>query len=113
MAYDEQLAGRIRDITVRTPGMSEKKMFGGMAFLHCGNMCVGVWKNSLIVRLSVQEGEAALYEPHVSAFDVTGRPMKGWIMVDSEGVAEDKELATWIHRAIQFVITLPAKAPKS
>ena len=84
-------------------------MFGGVGFLLNGNLLVGVWKHSLIVRLGSDEGEAALLEPHAKEFDVTGRPMKGWVMVDPEGIDDDGQLKAWIERALKFVETLPRK----
>jgi len=109
MAFDESLAARIRVALARKKGVEEKKMFGGVGFLLQGNMLVGVWKDSLIVRLGPEEGEAALREPHVREFDITGRPMKGWLMVESEGLQGDDQLSGWIERATKFVRTLPAK----
>jgi hypothetical protein len=109
MAFDETLAGRIRDALARQRGVEEKKMFGGVGFLLNGNMLVGVWKDSLIVRLGEDDHEDALSEPHVRQFDITGRPMKGWILVEPEGVEEDGEVKAWIKRATKFVKTLPAK----
>jgi hypothetical protein len=109
MAYDLTLAGQVRDAFARTLGITEKKMFGGVCFLLYGNLCVGVWKESLIVRLSINEGEAALYEPHVRPFDVTGRPMRGWVMVDPDGLSTDADVQEWASRAAQFVMTLPPK----
>ena len=84
-------------------------MFGGVGFLLNGNMLVGVWKDSLIVRLGPEEDDEALKEPHVSEFDITGRAMKGWVLVAPEGVEEDDQLKDWIERATKFVKTLPAK----
>ena len=109
MPFDETLAGRIRDDLASKRGIEEKKMFGGVGFLLHGNMLVGVWKDSLIVRLGPHEGEEALLEPHVRAFDITGRPMKGWVLVGPEGVEEDDQLKSWIERATKFVETLPQK----
>jgi hypothetical protein len=109
MAFDETLAERIRQRLSRRKGIVEKKMFGGIGLLLNGNMLVGVWKDSLIVRLGPEEGEEALKEPHVSEFNITGRSMKGWVLVGPEGVAEDDPLAGWIQRATEFVRTLPAK----
>ena len=86
MAFDEALAERIRRGLARKRGVEEKKMFGGVGFLLNGNMLVGVWKNSLIVRLGEDDHEAALSEPHVREFDITGKPMKGWLMVEPQGV---------------------------
>lgn len=109
MAYDLTLAERIRDGLARSTGITEKKMFGGIAFLLNGNVCVGVWKDSLIVRLEADDSVAALDEPHVREFDITGRPMKGWILVDPAGLEEDSVLNEWIRRSLEFVETLPAK----
>jgi TfoX N-terminal domain len=109
VAFSESLAGRIRDAVSRMRGIEEKKMFGGVGFLLNGNMLVGVWKQSLIVRLGPAAGAGALLEPHVGEFDITGRPMKGWIMVEPEGVEADQQLAGWIERATDFVGKLPAK----
>ena len=89
MAFDENLAGRIRHALARKKNIEEKKMFGGVGFLLNGNMLVGVWEDSLIVRLGPDAYDDALLEPHVKEFDITGRPMKGWGMVQPEGVEDD------------------------
>ena len=109
MAFSEELAERIRQGLARRKGVEEKKMFGGVGFLLHGNMLVGVWKDSLIVRLGPEEGEQALKEPHVSEFDITGRAMKGWVLVEPEGVEGDDQLKDWIARATKFVKSLPPK----
>src|SRR5207249_7873782 len=109
MAFSESLAARIRDALVRKRGVKEKKMFGGVGFLLNGNMLVGVWKDSLIVRLGSEEGDEALREPHVKEFDITGRAMKGWVLVEPQGVEDDDQLKGWIQRATRFVKTLPGK----
>ena len=109
MAFSEVLAERIRQRLARRKGVEEKKMFGGVGFLLHGNMLVGVWKDSLIVRLGPDEGDEALKEPHVREFDITGRAMKGWVLVEPEGVEDDEQLTDWIGRATKFVGTLPAK----
>jgi hypothetical protein len=109
MPFSEELAERIRQGLARRKGIEEKKMFGGVGFLLNGNLLVGVWKESLIVRLGPEEGEEALKEPHVSEFDITGRAMKGWVLVAPEGVGADDELSGWVQRAVQFVGKLPAK----
>jgi hypothetical protein len=109
MAFSETLAERIRQQVARRKNIEEKKMFGGVGFLLNGNMLVGVWKDSLIVRLGPEEGDAALKEPHVKVFDITGRPMKGWVLVAPEGVADDQKLSGWILRAVKFVGRLPEK----
>jgi TfoX/Sxy family transcriptional regulator of competence genes len=112
MAFDTTLAERIRQRLARRKNIEEKKMFGGIGFLLAGNMLVGVWKNSLIVRLGPEEGEEALKEPHVKEFDITGRPMKGWVLVEPEGVEDDEQLSGWIECATKFVQKLPAKAAR-
>jgi hypothetical protein len=109
MAYDETLARRIRQRLARRKNVEEKRMFGGIGFLLSGNLLVGVWKESLVVRLGPDEGESALTEPHVGEFDITGRAMRGWVLVAPAGVAGDDQLADWIRRAVKFVSTLPPK----
>ena len=109
MAFDEKLAVRIRDVLAGKKGVEEMKMFGGVGFLLHGNMLVGVWKDSLIVRLGPDHGEAALKEQFVKDFDITGRPMKGWVMVEPEGIEDEDQLKDWIQRATKFVRKLPAK----
>ena len=109
MAFDESLAARIRDSLARKKGVTEKKMFGCACFLLHGNLLVGVWKDSLIARLGPDEGEAALLEPHVREFDITGKPMRNWVLVEPEGVEGDDQLKEWIERATKFVRTLPRK----
>ena len=109
MAYDHQLAERIRKGLARRKGIQSKAMFGGMGFLINGNMMVGVWKTSLIARLGVEDGNSALREPHVRPMDMTGKPMKGWIMVSPAGLLRDADLQQWLDRAMRYVKTLPAK----
>jgi len=106
MAYDEGLAARLRDLV---PALTEKKMFGGLAFLLNGNMAVGVHGDALIVRLDADEAADALAEPGARPFDFTGRPMKGWLLVDPIGYAEEDDLNGWVHRAVDFAGSLPAK----
>ena len=109
MAFSEALAGRIRQRLARRKNVEEKKMFGGVGFLLNGNMLVGVWKNSLIVRVGPDGYDDALLEPHVKEFDITGKPMKGWALVEPEGVEGNERLRGWIERAMNFVRTLPGK----
>jgi TfoX/Sxy family transcriptional regulator of competence genes len=109
MAYNESLAERIRVALTRKKGIKEKKMFGGVCFLLNGNMLVGVWKEFLIARLGPEQGGEALHEPHVRAFDITGKPMRNWVAVEPEGVEDDDQLEEWIQRAVKFVKTLPKK----
>lgn len=113
MPFSESLAGRIRDALARKKNIEERKMFGCICFLLHGNALVGVWKDRLIARLGPDEGEAALRESHVRAFDITGRPMRNWVAVESEGVEDDDQLGDWIDRAIKFVKTLPRKTDRS
>jgi TfoX/Sxy family transcriptional regulator of competence genes len=109
MPFDENLAARIRKTLARKKGIEEKKMFGGIVFMLNGNMLVGVWKDSLIVRLGEDQAEAALRESYVKPFDITGRPMKNWVMVKAEGIVADEQLKEWIQQAAEFVGRMPAK----
>src|ERR1700675_1053148 len=103
MAFGEALAERSRQALARRTNVEEKKMFGGVGFLLNGNLLVGIWKDSLCVRLGPDQAEEALLEPHLKEFDITGRPMKGWVLVEPEGVEDDEQLSDWIHRATKFV----------
>ena len=109
MAYDEKLADRIRAKLKGRRGLTEKKMFGGVGFMVNGNLACGVNKQDMIVRLSDTDSEAALKRAHVRVFDMTGRPMKGWIVVEAPGVATDKTLQGWIDKSLAFANTLPPK----
>src|SRR5207248_1005932 len=109
MAFNEALAERIRQRLARLESVEEKKMFGCICFRLNGNILVGVWKDSLIARLGPDQGEEALLESHVKAFNITGKPMKNWIMVEPGGVEDDDQLNGWIERAVKFVGALPAK----
>ena len=90
MAFNEALAECIRHELVQKKGIEERKMFGGIGFLLHGNMLVGVWKNSMIVRVGPDSYDEALLEAHVREFDITGKPMKGWLMVEPQGVEDDR-----------------------
>jgi hypothetical protein len=109
MVLDETLATRIRKVLGTRAGLMEKRMFGGLAFLLRGNMCVGVHGSDMIVRLAPEETDAALAERHVRVFDLTGRPMKGWVLVESAGVESDAALERWVERGVNFAASLPAK----
>ena len=109
MAFDETLAARVRKALARRKGVVEKKMFGGVGFLIGGNMTAGAWKEFLLLRLGPDDGEAALREPHVRVFDITGKSMAGWVMVEPGGTATDAAVTAWVRRAVAFVKTLPAK----
>ena len=108
MAIAESLAGRIRKQLAGRKGVEERRMFGGVGFLLNGNLLVGVWKDSLVARLGPEEGDEALKEPHVRAFDITGRAMRGWVLVAPAGLAGEGELKGWVRRAVEFVANLPA-----
>lgn len=109
MTNDEPLSERIRPILSRRSGVSERKMFGGTCFMLNGNMCVGTWKDSLIVRLDKNNHEETLTEPHTKPADMNGRIMKGWALVEPAGIASDKSLAMWVDRAAKYAGSLPAK----
>jgi hypothetical protein len=109
MAYDEGLATRVREVLGDQPELVEKKMFGGLAFLLHGNMACGVRGEDLIVRVAAEAGDAALREPGTRPFDLTGRPMKGWLLVDADGHAEDDDLRRWVDRGLAYANSLPPK----
>ena len=109
MAYDEGLAIRIREVLGGEPGLTEKRMFGGLAIMLDGNMAVGVSGDDLMVRTDPAQQDALLAEPGARPFDLTGRPMKGWLVVDAGGLAEDADLRRWIERGVAFARSLPPK----
>jgi len=110
MAYDEELAHRVREQLAGERGITEKAMFGGLAFLLQGNMSVGLSSGGeLMVRVGPDGTDAALSHPHTRLFDMSGRPMRGWILVAPEGVKTERQLAAWVSRGVQFARTLPAK----
>lgn len=109
MSYDETLALRIRAALQDLAGLTEKKMFGGVGFMIHGNMACGVHGHGLIVRLGPALYERAMLQPHVRDFDLTGRPMKGWVVVEPAGCAEDADLRMWIEQGVAFAQTLPEK----
>jgi TfoX/Sxy family transcriptional regulator of competence genes len=110
MAYDEDLAERIRELLAAEPGVVEQKMFGGLAFLIGGNMSVGVsGQGGLMVRVDPKETDALLAEPHARPFEMRGRAMRGWLRVDPEGVRTKRELEPWVKRGVAYARSLPAK----
>jgi TfoX/Sxy family transcriptional regulator of competence genes len=109
VAFDEGLAQRIREHLAERANVAEKKMFGGLAFLVDGNMCVGVLGDELIVRLGAEATDVAFARPGVQAYDLRGRPMKGWVAVEPDALSEDQMLAAWVNDALEFVRTLPPK----
>jgi hypothetical protein len=109
VAYDEGLAARVRDLIGDEPGLIEKKMFGGLAMMLDGNMAVGVQGENLIVRTAPEQYEQLLAERGARPFDMTGRPMRGWLLVDPDGNTEDDDLRRWVARGVEFARSLPAK----
>ena len=106
---DEALVERIRSLMKRRRGYSEKRMFGGLCFFINGNMCVGPWKGSLIVRMAKEDHNETQLLPCANPMDITGKVMRGWVRVDPEGIADDDDLKDWINRGVKFVRTLPSK----
>ena len=109
MAYSESLARRVRQLLAGNRSVSEREMFGSIGFLLHGNMCVGVSQTSLIVRLGPEQADVARQQPHVVEFDVAGRPLRGWVMVEADGIETEEQLRTWIGRSAEFVETLKRK----
>lgn len=112
MAFDEQLASRVRSHLASLPGFAERRMFGGLCFLLHGHMTAGIVGPTLMLRVGPEQYQAALAEPHARAMDFTGRPLKGMVYVDAPGIATERALARWLHRAVSFVGTVPAKSPR-
>lgn len=109
MAFDEKLADRLQALVEDWPGISQKKMFGGIGFLLNGNMCLGVYKDYLILRVGTDVAESLISEEYVKPFDITGQVMKGWVMVESEGYKSDRNMQRFVQFAGNFVKTLPPK----
>ena len=109
MAYNEAIEGRIKNIVSSWENTDSKKMFGGICHLLNGNMFCGVYKDFLILRLGEENAEKALKSPFVKPFDITGRPMKGWVMVKENGFKKEEDLEAWLKQAEEFVRAFPAK----
>lgn len=110
MAYDEQLANRVRALIVLEPGLSERRMFGGLAFLVYGNMAVAAsGEGGLMLRVDPAETDALLGKPHAREFVMRGRPMDGWLRVDADGLKTKAQLERWVGRGIGYARTLPRK----
>lgn len=109
MAFDEGLAQRIRDHLDDRPDVSERRMFGGAAFMIGGNMCCGVVGDELMVRVGPDAYEDALALPHAREMDFTGKPLRGMLYVGTRGIEEDGDLAAWIDRGATFAAGLPKK----
>jgi TfoX/Sxy family transcriptional regulator of competence genes len=108
MAYDEDLADRIRDVLAGRD-VREQKMFGGLAFMVGGHMAVGVVGDELMARVGADGEDEALEQPHARPMDFTGRPMTGFVFVEAAGVADDDDVRAWVERALAFVATLPPR----
>jgi TfoX/Sxy family transcriptional regulator of competence genes len=109
VAYDEQLADRVLTALAGRDGITERKMFGGVGFMLNGNMCCGVHGPDLIVRLGQEDGDRALDEPHARPFDLSGRPMTGWVFVAADATRSNEGLEAWVDRAVNYVSALPPK----
>jgi TfoX/Sxy family transcriptional regulator of competence genes len=112
MTYDEKLAERIRRVLPATTDITEKKMFGGVAFLLDGKMFAGVANKDLMVRVGPEAYEASLARRHVRPMDFTGRPLTGYVYVSPAGLRTDDAAAEWVEHAMRFVRALPAKKKK-
>jgi TfoX/Sxy family transcriptional regulator of competence genes len=110
VAYDEDLANRVRELMAGEAAVTEKKMFGGLAFLINGHMSVGVsGKGGLMVRVEPSETDALLEKPHAGPFEMRGRSMDGWLRVGDEGVRTKRQLEPWVRRGVTYARSLPPK----
>jgi TfoX/Sxy family transcriptional regulator of competence genes len=110
MAYDEDLANRIRELIAQEPDVTEKKMFGGLAFLIGGNMSVAAsGQGGLMIRCDPDQTEALLKKPHAKRFEMRGREMQGWLRVDDEGIRTKRELEPWVRTGVAYARSLPPK----
>ncbi len=109
MAYDRGLAQRVREQLEVVPGFAEKKMFGGLCFTIFGNMACGILGDGIIVRVGRERHQEALKHPYTKPFDFTGKPMRGWVVVSSDGIDSDEELEAWLARGVDFARSLPPK----
>lgn len=109
MAYDEGVAERIRELFFERDDVIEKKMFGGLAFMLRGNMCVGVVNDTLMARVGPDEYEQALKLPHAREMDFTGKPLKGFVYVAPEGFESDASMIGWVNMCVNYAETLPIK----
>ena len=113
MAYNENLADRIREALAHRKELMEKKMFGGLTFMLGGNMCCGIVNDDLVVRVDPDSYEKALARPHTRPMDFTGRPLKGMVYVGPGGYMTDEELKYWLDQALSFAHSLPPKTPQT
>jgi len=111
MPFDDHLAERLRDLFGINPEISERKMFGGLAFMHRGHMCCGIIDRELMVRVGKDAYEPTLGEAHTRPMDFTGRPLTGMVMVDPAGLTEPAALRSWVERGLAYTGSLPPKKP--
>jgi TfoX/Sxy family transcriptional regulator of competence genes len=110
MAYDEDLANRIRELMAGEAGVIEKRMFGGLAFLIGGNMSMAAsGQGGLLLRVDPDGADALLKKPHARPFEMRGRAMRGWLRVDPAGVRTKRQLAPWVKRGVEYARSLPPK----
>jgi hypothetical protein len=110
MAYDEDLANRIRELLAREPDLTEKRMFGGLAFLIGGYMAVAASReDGIMVRIDPDDRATLLAKPHARPFEMRGRPLDGWVRVAPEGLGTKRQLAPWVERGVAYVRSLPPK----
>ena len=109
MAYDEGLAERLESLMPQLAGLTETHMFGGFGYLLNGNMCIGIWKDELILRVGIDVAEDLLKQPNITPFDITGKAMKGWAMAAPQATSEDEDLLGYINLCLDFVQTLDPK----
>jgi len=110
MAYDEDLANRIRELVAAQDGVTEQRMFGGLAFLIDGNMCVSAsGQGGLLLRVDPPETDALLAKQYARPFEMRGRVMQGWIRVDAEGLGTKRQLERWVARGMAYARSLPSK----
>jgi len=113
MAYDEDLANRIRELIASEDGYTEQKMFGGIGFMIDGHMALGVsGQGGLMIHCSEEETEALLAKPGARPFEMRGRELKGWLRVDAESVSTKRALEPWVRQGVAFARTLPPKGKK-
>ena len=112
MAYNENLADRIREVLGQRKGITEMKMFGGLSFMLNGNMCCGIVKDDLVARVDPDSYDHALAKSHTRPMDFTGRPIKGMVYVGAESYGTDEDLKHWVEQGLSFAMSLPPKTSK-
>jgi TfoX/Sxy family transcriptional regulator of competence genes len=113
VAYNEALASRVRSLLEAQPDVEEKRMFGGLSFMVSGQMCCGVLKDDLVVRVGSDHFDEAMAQPHVRSFDFTGRPSTGMVYVANTGLSDDHTLGAWLQRGLDYVREYPKAAKRT